>query len=116
MYPPGRQLYRSVFGTRLFGPTGRVRFGVYLTRMRTAEHLDLADDVMKAAAFELVARSFDLVACVHGECVVEIAAGCGDAEKTAQEVDRIVKEVGQRYLSFPPFRSCVQLQASWLST
>jgi hypothetical protein len=73
------------------GGTRRVRMVPAPSPTRQGRHLDLADDVMACALFELVAAGFDLVA-VLGECFL-LEVDEASAEALADRARSIVDEV-----------------------
>jgi hypothetical protein len=96
------ELNKDLFGQNLVSPVGRVRRGVFLTEARAAQHLDLAEDALKAAMFGLVAAGFELVAFAAGEFVIQVAEE-SPREATIRRVEAVAEQAAKRVvIIFPP--------------
>ncbi len=106
------ELFDALFGDTTVTPVGRARRGLFFTLARAADHLDLADDVMKTVLFEIVAAGHDLVGYAGGEFALQAR------EDTATEAMihaiEVEAEAAARKLmgNFPP-RCRVEMRQVW---
>jgi hypothetical protein len=84
------ELYEAIFARPRMVPRGRVRRAALFSE-ESAEHLDLADDAAKAAAYALVAAGYEL--CGYGQNVFVVVLSNGQdghdvIARMAREVER----------------------------
>jgi hypothetical protein len=95
-------LYRELFEEVVVTPVGRVRRGAFFTTARAAAHLCLADDVVKAVLFALVAAGHDLLGWDGREFAVQVSER-EEAGPVIADVKRVAEGAARRVVTrFPP--------------
>ena len=108
------QLFSELFSRHTLSPIGRTRRGVFLSKAQMAEHVDFADDVMKAALFGVVAARFDLLAFAGEEFVVRVPTRESNGE-SLKRFAAVAEEAARPLFSRPEFapRCRVETCVAW---
>jgi hypothetical protein len=95
-------LFEALFAGYALSSGGRLRRGTFFAGAQAAEYLDLADDVLAAAAFAVVVAGYDLVGCAGYELAVQVRAdreAAAEGVALAGVIDRATRAV---LVAFPP--------------
>jgi hypothetical protein len=87
----GPELYEKVFGETSIGMTGRVRGPAPFSEM-SAEHLDLADDIVKLAVYAAVAEGYRLLGVCGNQFALEIPSSVNSHDEAREEIETILQQ------------------------
>jgi hypothetical protein len=107
-------LYNELLTTQTMSPIGRIRSGIFLSQAQRAEHVDFAEDVMKAVLFRLVSTDYDLVAFTGDEFVIEIPRTTCSGERI-REIATVAQVTAAALFNEPDFAPpCrMEIQEAW---
>ena len=106
------ELFDALFGDVTVNPVGRARKGLFFTLARAADHLDLADDVMKTVLFEIVAAGHDLVGYAGGEFALQVREDAA-TEAIIHTIEGVAEAAARGVMgNFPP-RCRVEMRQVW---
>jgi len=106
------ELFDALFGNVTVNPVGRARMGLFLTLASAADHLDLADDVMKTVLFEIVATGHDLVGYADGEFALQVREDVA-TEAMRHAIEGVAEEAARRVVDLFPPRCRVEMRQVW---
>ncbi len=106
------ELFDAPFGDYTVNPVGRARRGLCFTLARAANHLDLADDVMKTVLFEIVAAGHDLVGYAGGKFALQVREDAA-TEAMRLAIEGVAEAAARRLIDLFPPRSCVVWREVW---
>ena len=106
------ELFDALFGDVTVNPVGRGRKGLFFTLTRAADHLDLADDVMKTVLFEIVAAGHELVGYADGEFALQAREDAA-TEAMRHTIEGVAEAAARKLMgNFPP-RCRVEMRQVW---
>jgi hypothetical protein len=105
-------LYEMLLGRAIVTATGRIWGQLPFCSARRTVFLGLADDVMKAALYAVVAAGYRLIGVRRGEFVVEVTAN-QDTDEVADDLQRRAETGASRVLTNVPIRCRAAAQERW---
>jgi len=106
------ELFNALFGDYTVNPAGRARRGLFFTLASAADHLDLADDVMKTVLFEIVATGHDLVGYAGGEFALQVREDAA-TEAMLHAIEGVAEAAARRVIDLFPPRCRVEMRQAW---
>ena len=108
----GAELYEKVFGETSIGMSGRVRGKAPFSEM-SAEHLDMADDVVKLAIYATVAEGYCLLGVCGNQFSLNIPSSVSSLDEARETIETVVQQTVRGVIPAVSLPLDVNLSSAW---